>query len=95
MTWSTPIHINGDLILNPNTRPPGFELRRHDWVLLNLFCTSKSRCAFLIHRWSFGESPACDCGAEQQTMDHIENKCPLQLCPGGLLSLNDANPDAV
>jgi hypothetical protein len=48
-----------------------------------------------MHKWGFGESPDCVCGAEQQTMDHIVNKCPLRLFPCGLLSLNEANPDAV
>jgi hypothetical protein len=28
-------------------------------------------------------------------MDHIVNECHLRLFPGGLLSLNEANPDAV
>jgi hypothetical protein len=30
--WSASLSVNGDLIVDPNSRPPGFELRRHDWV---------------------------------------------------------------
>jgi hypothetical protein len=31
----------------------------------------------VMHRWRFVESPACDCGAEEQTMRHIVDDCPL------------------
>jgi hypothetical protein len=48
-----------------------------------------------MHRWGFEESPTCDCGANQQTMVHIVNECPIRLFSGGLLSLNEVNPDAV
>jgi hypothetical protein len=27
--WSEYLPVNGDLVLNPNTRSPGFEFRRH------------------------------------------------------------------
>jgi hypothetical protein len=62
--WSASLLVNRDLFLNPNSRHLGFELRRHEWVLLNRFRTNKGRCAFLMHRWGYGESPLCDCGAE-------------------------------
>jgi hypothetical protein len=46
-----------------------------------------------MHIWGF----ACDCGAEQQTMDHIvnDNNVPYDFFSDGLLSLNEAKPDAV
>jgi hypothetical protein len=37
-----------------------------------------------MHRWGFVESPACDCGAEEQTMRHIVDECPLRLFADGL-----------
>jgi hypothetical protein len=37
----------------------------------------------------------CDCGAEEQTMNHIVNDCPIRSFPGELLALNDASPAAV
>jgi hypothetical protein len=69
--WSASLPVTGDLIVDLNVRPPGFDLRRHNWVLLNRFRTEQGRCAHLMHRWGFVESPACDCGAEEQTMRHI------------------------
>jgi hypothetical protein len=38
-------------------------------------------------RWGFVESPACDCGAEEQTMRHIVEDCPLRLFDDGLTGL--------
>jgi hypothetical protein len=37
--WSAAFPVNGYLILDPNSRPPGFDLGRHEWVLLNRFRT--------------------------------------------------------
>jgi hypothetical protein len=61
--WSTSLPVNGDLIVDSNIKPPGFDLRRHNLVLLNRFRTEQGRCAHLMPRWEFVESPACDCGA--------------------------------
>jgi Reverse transcriptase (RNA-dependent DNA polymerase) len=55
-TWSENLPVNGDLILDPNARPTGFEFRRREWVLLNRFRTNHGRCAFLMHRWRLTES---------------------------------------
>jgi hypothetical protein len=85
--WSASLPVNGDLIVDPNVRPSGFDLRRHNWVLLNRFRTEQGRCAHLMHRWGFVESPACDCGAEEQTMRHIVDDCPLRLFADGLTGL--------
>jgi hypothetical protein len=38
------------LIVDPNSRPPEFDLGRHEWVLLNRFRTTQGRCASLMHR---------------------------------------------
>jgi hypothetical protein len=50
---SASLAVNGDLIVNPNVRPPGFDLRRHNWLLSNR-----------VGKRGFVESSACDCGAE-------------------------------
>jgi hypothetical protein len=40
-----------------------------------------------VHRWRFVDSPASDCGAEEQIMRHIVNDCPLRLFTDGLTGL--------
>jgi hypothetical protein len=47
-----------------------------------------------MHRWGFADILDSDGGAEQQTMQHIVNECPLRSFPGGLAVLNAASPDA-
>jgi len=47
-----------------------------------------------MHKWGHASSPLCDCG-EQQTMDQIVNSCPFTKLDGGLLSLREANDDAI
>jgi hypothetical protein len=48
--WSASLPVNGDLIADSNIGPPGFDLRRHNWVLLNRFRIEQRKCAHLIHR---------------------------------------------
>jgi hypothetical protein len=93
--WSDDLPVNGELILDPNTRPPGFDLHRHEWVLLNRFRTNNGRCASLMHRWGLRESPYCDCDEVLQTMLHLVNDCPTRSFPGGLAALNKVCPEAV
>jgi hypothetical protein len=40
-----------------------------------------------MHRWRFGESKACDCGAEEQTIRHIVDDYPLWLFADDLTGL--------
>jgi hypothetical protein len=41
------------------------------------------------------DSPVCDCGADQQTMSHIVNECPIRRFNGGLVELSEAVPNAI
>jgi len=47
-----------------------------------------------MHKWGLASSPLCDCG-EQQTMGHIVDSGPLTKLDGGLLSLHEAEEDAI
>jgi hypothetical protein len=44
--WSVALPV----IVDTNSRPPGFDLGRHEWVLLNRFRTIQGPCASLMHR---------------------------------------------
>jgi hypothetical protein len=95
--WSAALPVNGYLIVDPNSRSPGFDLGRHEWVLLNRFThrTTQGQCASLMHRWGYVDSPVCDCGANQQTMSHIVNECPIRRFNGGLVELSEKGPNAI
>jgi hypothetical protein len=87
--------VNGDLVQDPTVEPPGFDLRRREWVLLNRFRTTQGKCAFLMHRWGSSNATNCDCGHPCQTMDHIIDDCPMHAFEDGLLSLHEATPEAI
>jgi hypothetical protein len=70
--WSVALPVNGYLIVDPNSRPPGFDLGRHEWVLLNRIRTTQGRGAVLMHRSGYVDSPVCDCGAD---LSHRERMC--------------------
>jgi hypothetical protein len=93
--WSAMLPVNGYLLVDPNSCPPGFDLGRHEWVLLNRFRTTQGRYASLMHRWGYVDSPVCDCGADQQTMSHIVNECLSRQVNGGLVELSEAGPNAI
>jgi hypothetical protein len=95
-SWSSNIPVNGDIVDDPTAVPPGFNLKRREWVLLNRFRTSQpsqGKCAYLMHRWGYIDSPICDCGFAKQTMIHII-ECPLRSFEGGLATLHEVTPEA-
>jgi len=47
-----------------------------------------------MHKEGLTSSPLCDCG-EQQSMEHIVDWCLLTKLDGGLLSLHEADDDAI
>jgi hypothetical protein len=44
------IPVNGDIVDDPSAVPPGFNLKLREFVILNRFRTSQSKCAHLMHR---------------------------------------------
>uniref|UniRef100_A0A8D8LZW3 Reverse transcriptase n=1 Tax=Cacopsylla melanoneura TaxID=428564 RepID=A0A8D8LZW3_9HEMI len=67
-----------------NSQPPGFDTRRKVWVTLNRIRTNTGKCAHSLHQWGKADSAACDCGAEEQTIQHIVTECPRRKYTGSL-----------
>lgn len=86
---------NGHLVKDPTRKVEGFHLPRPVWSSLNRFRTGHGRCGYLKHKWGFCESASCDCGAIEQTMEHLVESCPSRAFPGGLLALHQVTPEAV
>jgi hypothetical protein len=93
--WSLSAPVHGDLVRDPTVEPSGFDLRRHEWVLLNRFRTSQGKCEFLMQRWGYSNATHCECGHPCQTMDHIIDDCPIHAFEDGLLYLHKATPEAI
>jgi len=62
-------------------------LPRRAWVRLNRIRTGVGRFRSCLYKWGMVPSAACECGAEEQTVDHVVLQCPIHRPPHGLHSL--------
>lgn len=93
--WSNETHSGLVEIDDPTIPCIGLDLPRHIWVMLNRIRTNCGRCEDSLFRWNFSESPACDCGAERQTIKHIIVECPNRAYTGAIMDFNLATPTAI
>ena len=68
-------------------RPVGMGLPRAAWVKLNRLRTGVGRFHSSMHKWGLAPSPNCECGASEQTADHVLTACPIHWAPHGARSL--------
>ena len=40
-----------------------------------------------MHKWDLASSAKCECGASEQTADHITLTCPTHRAPRGIMGL--------
>jgi len=62
-------------------------LPRRDLDRLNRLRTSVGRFRSCLYKWGMVSSAACECGAEEQTVDHVVLQCPIHRPPHGLHGL--------
>ena len=68
-------------------RPVGMGLPRAAWVKLNCLRTDVGRFHSSMHKWGLAPSPNCECGASDQTADHVLTACPIHRAPHGARDL--------
>ena len=68
-------------------RPVGMGLSREAWVKLNRLWTGVGRFHSSMHKWSLIPLPNCECGASEQTADHVLTACPIHRAPHGARGL--------
>ena len=69
-------------------KPFGMGLPRTSWVKLNRLRTGVGRFHLSMYiKWGVAPSPICECGASEQTADHIISTCPLHHAPKGIQGL--------
>ena len=77
-----------------SARPVGMDLPRAAWVRLNRLRTGIGQFHSSMHKWGLAPSPNCECGASEQTADHVLTACPIHRAPHGprgLTVLDDEN----
>ena len=52
-------------------RPVGMDLPRAAWVKLNRLRTGVGQFHSSMNKWGLAPSPNCECGASEQTADHV------------------------
>ena len=70
-----------------SSKPLGMGLPRTSWVKLNRLRTGVGRLHSSMYKWAVAPSPNCECGASEQTADHIISTCPLHRAPKGIQGL--------
>ena len=68
-------------------RPVGTGLPRAAWVKLNRLWIGVGRFHSSMHKWALASSPNCECGASEQTADHVLTACPIHRTPHGARGL--------
>ena len=83
-----------EYITSPSGSSPGSDLPRQAWAKLNRLRTGVGRFNTDMWRCGLSKSPACNCGADQQTANHIITECPPYHPPNGFRGLIDVDADA-
>ena len=65
----------------------GIGLPRTAWVKINCLRTGVGRFYSSMHKWGLTPSPNCECGASEQTADHVLTACPIHRAPHGARGL--------
>lgn len=75
--WSTKTMGTSEHHLDPSKKPEGFDLPRNLWCRLNRLRTRHGCCNYFRYKWGWVSSPMCECSVEEQTMEHLIERCPL------------------
>ena len=70
-----------------SSRPLGMGLPRAAWVKLNRLRSGVGRFCSSMYKWGLAPLANCECGASEQTADHIISQCPIHRAPRGMFGL--------
>ena len=84
-----------DFIPDADPHPPGMSLARFAWVRLNRLRSGVGRFRSDMHKWGLAPSAGCECGATEQTADHVVHHCPIYRPPHGMHGLKTLDDETV
>ena len=87
--YSKSLSALGVYIPGVSTRPIGMSLTRTVWVKLIRLLTGVGRFGSSMHKRGLAPSAKCECGANEQTADHVILTCPTPRGIMGLTVLDD------
>ena len=83
------------LITDTGTHASGMTLSRRAWFRLNRLRTGVGRFRSCLYKWDMASSAPCECGAEEQTVDHVVLQCPIHRPPNGLHGLTVLDDETI
>ena len=96
LTWDTEysksISALGVYIPRVSARPIGMSSTRTAWVTQSS-ATNARRFDSSMHKWGLASSAKCECGASEQTADHIILTSPMHRAPRGIMGLTVLNDE--
>jgi len=97
MEWGVGRQSHKTLHFHPRHWQPlsGMTLSRRAWVWLNRLRTGVGRFRSCLYKWSIASSAACECGAEEQTVNHGVLQCPIHRPPHGLHGLTVLDDETI
>ena len=75
--------------------PPGMTLPKTAWVRLYRLRTGVRHFRSCLHKWYVASSAACECGADEQTADHVVLQCPIHRPHHGLYGLTVLDDETI
>ena len=74
--WQNSPSILPNYIKDVSNNPSGMTLPRPAWVKLNRLRTGGGLFRATMHKWGMASTSTCECGAKEQSADHIITSCP-------------------
>ena len=95
MDWQENTSRLHQFITGISPSPPGMNLSRSTWVKLNRLRTGVGLFRSTMYKWGMASTGACECGAEEQTVDHLITTCPMYRYPNGAQGLVQVDENLV
>ena len=86
--WDTTRCRLRTFIQTPSNKHIRHDLARYSLVRLNRIRTGYGRFNANMNQMGLSPSASCDCGATDETAQHIASECPLRRCKGDLVVLD-------
>ena len=79
--------------INTPDHVPGQDLPRRQWTTYNRIRTGVGRFGEAMKRWGLKSTSECECGAPNQSVQHIMDDCTMHRPPNGERGLTDLDED--
>ena len=91
--WRDAEHSRLHSFINTPDHVPGQDLPRRQWTTYNRIRTGVGRFGEAMKRWGLKSTSECECGAPNQSVQHIMDDCTMHRPPNGERGLTDLDED--